>query len=110
MAGARHYKYTERDEDRRLDSLGRLKSENADVTKMILVNGARFEQLMEHNGPSVTEQRKSDEDLDRLKHETAAEQPARLRKGQENRAFLPDVLEAFDFHLVGEEIVDGRPA
>jgi len=33
-----------------LDSLGQVKSENVDVTRMILVNGARFEQLMEHNG------------------------------------------------------------
>ena len=107
-----HYTYMERDEDRRLDSLGQVKSEDVDVTRMILVNGARFEQLVEHNGqlPSATEQRKSDEDLDKLKHETPDEQTARLRKDQENRSFLRDVLEAFDFHLIGEEVVDGRPA
>src|SRR5437016_4708435 len=107
-----HYIYIERDEDRRLDSLGKVKSENVDVTRMILVNGARFEQLMEHNGklPSVKEQRKSDEDLEKLKHETPDERAARLRKDQENRSFLRDLLEAFDFHLIGEEIVGGRPA
>ena len=107
-----HYTYMERDEDRRLDSLGRVKSETVDVTRMILVNGARFPQLMEHNGqiPSAKEQRKSDEDLEKLKHETPVEQTARLNKDQENRSFLRDVLEAFDFHLIGEEIVDGRPA
>ena len=38
------YTYVKRDQDRRLDSQGQLKSENVDVTKMILVNGARFEQ------------------------------------------------------------------
>ncbi len=67
-----HYVYMERDQDRRLDSLGQVKSENVDVTRMILVNGARFEQLMEHNGqlPSATEQRKSNEDLEKLKHES----------------------------------------
>jgi hypothetical protein len=107
-----HYNYMERDEDRRLDSLGQVKSENVDVTRMILVNGVRFEQLMEHNGqlPSAKEQKKSDEDLDKLKHETHAEQTARIRKDQENRSFLRDMLEAFDFHLIGEEVVDGRPA
>jgi hypothetical protein len=107
-----HYTYMERDEDRRLDSLGQVKSENVDVTRMILVNGARFEQLMEHNGqlPSATEQRKSDENLDKLKHETPEEQAVRLRRDQENRSFLRDVIEAFDFHLIGEEVVDGRPA
>jgi len=107
-----HYTYMERDEDRRLDSLGNVKSENVDVTRIILVNGAHFEQLLEHNGklPSVKEQRKSDEDLEKLKHETADERAARLRKDQENRSFLGDLLEAFDFHLMGEEIVGGRPA
>lgn len=107
-----HYTYMERDEDRRLDSLGNVKSENVDVTRIILVNGAHFEQLMEHNGklPSVKEQTKSDEDLEKLKHETPDERASRLRKDQENRSFLRDLLEAFDFHLIGEEIVGGRPA
>jgi len=107
-----HYVYMERDEDRRLDSLGQVKSENVDVTRMILVNGARFEQLMEHNGqlPSAVEQKKSNEDLEKLKHETLAEQIVRIEKDQENKSFLRDLLEAFDFHLMGEEIVDGRPA
>src|SRR6266403_3262223 len=100
-----HYIYVERDEDRRLDSLGQVKSENVDVTRMILVNGARFEQLIEHNGqpPSAAEQRKSNEDLEKLKHETPAEQIVRLEKDQENKSFLRDLLEAFDFHLIGEE-------
>jgi len=107
-----HYTFTERDVDRRLDDLGRLKSENIDVTRMTLVNGARFEQLMEHNGqlPSADEQKKSNKDLEKLKRETPAEQAARLLKTQENRSFLHDLLEAFDFHLLGEELVAGRPA
>src|SRR4029077_9014205 len=96
----------------RLDSLGQVKSESVDVTRMILVNGARFEQLMEHNGqlPSGKEQKKSNAEHDKLKHETMAEKTARLRKDQENRSFLEDVLQAFDFQLVGEEIVGGRPS
>ena len=107
-----HYTFMERDEDRRLDALGQVKSENVDVTRMILVNGIRFEQLIEHNGqlPSAEEQKKNDKDLEKLKHETPEEQAARLRKDQENRSFLRDLLEAFDFHLIGEEIVGGRPA
>jgi hypothetical protein len=107
-----HYTFMERDQDRRLDALGQLKSENIDVTRMILVNGIRFEQLMEHNGqlPSAEEQKKSDKDLEKLKHETPDEQSARLRKDQENQSYLRDLLEAFDFQLIGEENVDGRPA
>jgi len=107
-----HYTYMARDDDRRLNSLGQVKSETVDVTRIMVVNGARFDQLVEHNGqlPSAKEQKQSDDDLDKLKHETPDEQTARLRKDQENRAFLRDVLEAFDFRLVGEEVVNGRPA
>src|SRR6202043_109363 len=70
------------------------------------------EQLMQRNGqlPSAKEQKKRDDDLDRLKHETPEEQTVRLRKDQDNRAFLRDVLEAFDFRLIDEEILGGRPA
>jgi hypothetical protein len=106
------YIYTEHDDDRRLDSLGQVKSENVSLTRMTLFNGVRLEQLMEHNGqlPSAEEQKKIDQDFEKLKHETPAEQTERLRRDQENRSFLRDVVEAFDFHLIGEEVIDGRPA
>lgn len=102
----------ERDDDRRLDARGQIKSENIDVTRMILVNGIRFEQLMKHNGqlPTAEEQKKSDKDLEKLRHETPHEQSARLRKDQENRSYLHDLLEAFDFQLIGEDNIGGRPA
>jgi hypothetical protein len=105
------YIYMERDEDRRLDSAGQVQSQNVDVTKMTLVNGIRFEELIEHNGqlPSADDQKKRDVDIEKLKHETTAEQAERLRKDQENRSFLHVLLDAFDFRLVGEVIVDGRP-
>jgi hypothetical protein len=107
-----HFTYMKRDDDRRFDSQGQVKTENIDVTRMMVVNGARFEQLTEHNGqaPTVAERRKSDEDLDNLKHETPAQHDARLNQDQENMSILHDVLEAFDFQLVGEDSVDGRPA
>jgi hypothetical protein len=105
------YVYVERDEDRRLDSEGKVQSENVDVTRMTLVNGIRFEQLMEHNGqvPTAEDQKKSAQDAEKLKHETPEEQAERLRKDQENRSFLHVLLEAFDFRLVGEETLAGRP-
>jgi hypothetical protein len=104
------YTYVERDQDRRLDSQGQLKSEKVDLTRMILVNGARFEQLVERNGqlPSAEEQKKLDQDFEKLKHETPEERIARLRKEQENRSFLRDVVEGFDFRLLGEEVLEGR--
>ena len=106
------YTYTELDEDQRLDAMGNIKSKNVDFTRMILVNGARFDQLVQHNGqaPSASDQRQIDQDIEKLKHETPAEQAGRLRKDQDNRAFLHDALAGFDFQLIGEDVVDGRPA
>jgi hypothetical protein len=105
------YTFVERDQDRRLDSQGQLKLEKIDVTRMILVNGARFEQLVERNGqpPSAEEQKRLDQDFEKLKHETAQERTARLGKEQENRSVLRDLLEGFDFRLLGEEVLGGRP-
>jgi hypothetical protein len=107
-----HYTYMERDEDRRLDSRGQVKSEDAQVTKMALVNGARFEQVVEDNGhpPTAEEQRTNEEKLDKLEHETPEQRTIRLAKVQDNRTFLGDMLDAFDFELLGEETADARTA
>jgi len=107
------YTYVERDEDRRLDTEGRVKSDDVSVSKTILVNDVPFEQLMEHNGrpPSAEEQRKQKEKLDKLKRETPGQQAERLRRqAEEATSLVREVPKAFDFQLLGEEVVDGRPA
>lgn len=107
-----HYVFTERDEDRRLDSDGKVKSADVDVSKIILIGDASLEQLVERNGrpPSIEEKRKQTEKLDKLMRETRAEQMARLRDQQENRSFIREVPDGFDFQLIGEEVISGRPA
>ncbi len=107
------YTYLERDEDRRLDSEGRVKSEEVDVSRMILVNGVPFEQLVERNGQplSAAEERKQKEKLDKLKRETREKQAERLfNEEQETVSLVREIPKAFDFQLVGEEVVNGRPA
>ena len=66
------YTYLERDESRRRDLAGHLKSEDVDVSRTILVNGIPIEQLVERNGrpPSAEEQRQHKETVERLKRET----------------------------------------
>ena len=107
-----HYTYMERDQDRRLDGLGHVKSENVDITRTIVVHGAPFNQLVEHNGhpPSAEEQSRSGQDFENLEHETPKEQTVRLAGEKESSSFLREVVNAFDFHLIGEETVEGRPA
>jgi hypothetical protein len=84
-----------------------------DVSRTILLNGIPFEQLVEHNGqpPPATEERKQKEKLERLRRETPEERAERLRnEKEETTSLVREVPKAFDFQLVGEEIVDGRQA
>jgi hypothetical protein len=107
-----HYTYTQRDEEKRLDTRGRVKSQDVDVSKVIFVNGAPFEQLVQHNGgiPTAEEKRKQQEKMRKLQTETPSERADRLDKEKQNRAFLREVPEAFDFRFLTEEVVNGRPA
>jgi hypothetical protein len=107
------YTYLQRDEDRRLDSHGLVKSNDVEVSTIIFVNGVPFEQLVEHNGlpPSPAEQRKQKDQLDKLKRETREARVARLRQEEEdNTSLIREVPKAFDFELIGDEVVNGRPA
>jgi hypothetical protein len=107
------YTYMERDESRRRDLDGRMKSEDVDVSRTTLVNGVPYEQLVERNGrpPSAEEERKLKEKLDQLKRETPDQRAERLRKQEEeNTSLVREVPKAFDFQLLGEEAVNGRPA
>ena len=107
------YTYVERDQNQRRGSDGRVKSEDVVVARTILVNRVPFEQLVEHNGqpPSVEEERKQKEKLDKLKRESPEQRAERLRKQQEeSTSLVREVPKAFDFQLVGEEVVNGRLA
>jgi hypothetical protein len=111
--GRLQYTYIERDEDRRLDSEGRVKSEELDVSRTILVNGVPFEHLVERNGqpPPPTEEREQKDKLERLHRETPEQRAERLRKQkEETTSLVREIPKAFDFQLMGEEVVDGRPA
>jgi hypothetical protein len=108
-----HYSYMERDEDRRRDLAGHVKSEDVEVSKTILVNGVPFEQLVERNGqpPSAEQERKQKGKLDKLKRETPEQRVERLRKQEEeNKSIVQEVPKAFDFQVIGEEAVNGRSA
>ena len=108
-----HYTYLEREESRRRDPDGRVKSEEVTVSRSILIDGVPFDQLVERNGrpPSAEEERRQKEDLDKLKRETPQQRADRLRRQEEeNASLVREVPKAFDFQLVGEDVVGGRSA
>ena len=106
------YTHVERDENLRFDSDGRVKSRDVDVSRIILVNGAPFEQLLEHNGRplSAEEEAQQKQKIERQKRETPEDREARLAKERENRSLIRELPAAFDFQVIGEDVVNGRPA
>jgi|SRR6185312_8905906 len=94
----------------------------ADDTKQVEVSqifplcGTPYERLIQKDGHPLTpsEQRKEDRKYEHARREreteTAAEREARIRKYENERAFVNDIPEAYTFKQTGEENVDGRPA
>ena len=108
-----HYTYLKRDASRRRDVDGRMKSEDVEISRTILVNDVPFEQFVERNGqpPSAREEWRQHEALNRLKRETPDQRTERVRQQEEDTASLVrEVPKAFDFQLVGQETINGRPA
>ncbi len=95
-----------------VDSREQMQSEDVDVSTVLLVNGAPCEQLIKHNGQalSAAQQRKQEAALGKLRRETTEERAVRLREEQANRSFIREAPLGFIFRLIGEEVVNGRPA
>jgi len=60
--------------------------------------------------PTAEEERKQKERLEKLKRETPEQRAERLRRQEaESASLVLEVPKAFDFQLVGEDVVNDRP-
>jgi len=88
----------------------------ADVYEVIPLSGTPYDKLVEKDGRPLTpaERRREDEKFEKAarerEKESSEERRERVRKYEDQRSFLSDIPNAYDFHLAGEETVDGRPA
>jgi hypothetical protein len=91
-------------------------TKDVDVSEVIPLAGTPYDRLMLKNGQPLTtaEQRKEDRKYERTlrqrQEETPSEREARIRKYDDQRAFVNDIPNAYTFTLLGEETIDGRPA
>ena len=106
------YTYIQREEELHMDSQGRLKSTDVNVSKAVFVNAGKIDQTVSHNGgpPTADQRRKDQKLLQERRSETPEKRAARLRTEKEDRAYLGEITEAFDFRLLGEQVIQGRPA
>jgi len=115
---ARSYTFSERVELRRLDSLGRLKSEDVRSYDVTLVEGSPYRRLAARDGrplPAGEEQKEQEKlatSIAERREETGAQRTARVatyeKRPEWQRDAWRELPEAFDFRLAGEEVLDGR--
>jgi len=114
----RDYTYIEREEERKLDSNGHVKKVETRTHEVLEVYGEPVERLIAKDDKplSADEAKKQDEKIqkiiDKRKNESESERRKRLEKEekerQEARKFVLEIADAFNFRLVGSEMLDGR--
>lgn len=117
---ARNYAFLEREELRRLDAQGTVKVSEVRTYDVTLPEGTPYRQLVQRDDRSLpaSEEKKERESLARSiaerRQETAAERAKRLTtyEGRPDwqREAWRELLDGFEFRLVGEERLDGHGA
>jgi len=110
------YTYQQRQEERDFDGAGKIKKSETETREIMMLAGRPYERLIARDDKPLSphdvrkEQEKVDRELDRREHMTPADRAKLDKNRQETRKFLSEVPEAFNFRLLGEEQVSGKPA
>lgn len=115
---ARNYTFLERTEQRETDGRGVVKSAKSKTYDVTLLEGSPYRRLIERDGRPLPpkEERKEQEQLQssiRMRRgETEAQRVQRLADYEKSREHqkqtFREVLEAFDFQLLGEDRINSR--
>ncbi len=114
----RDYTYTEREERHHLDGHGAVKKVESRTSEILEIYGEPVERLTAKDDKplSADETRKEDEKIqttiDKRKNESEDDRRKRLQKEEkereEDRKFVLEVADAFNFRLIGSERLGGR--
>jgi len=117
---ARSYTCTQREVEKKLGKHGEVKSTEIRTFDVNFYYGEEYSRLVQKNDQPLTEkdQKKEDEKLEKflakLRNQSDEERAKRAAKEkkqrEEGRAFLRDMVNAYDFTLLGEEKVGGEDA
>lgn len=114
----RDYTYVERQEMRKLNGKGQVKSTETETSDVIDIYGEQVQKLIAKNDKPLSDKdaRKEDEKIQKLidkrKNESDSEGKKRLAKEgkdrEDQRQFVREVADAYNFTFVGIERLDGR--
>jgi hypothetical protein len=116
----RDYTYIEREVQNNLDGKGNKKSTEIKTYEILELYGEQVQRLIEKNDKpldskeAAKEEEKIQKIIDKRKKESEEERRKReekeVKEREEGRKFVREVSDAYDFKLVGTELVGGREA
>ena len=116
----RDYTYIERQEEHKLDGHGTVKKIESRTSEVLEIYGEPVARLTarEDKPLPANEAKKEDEKIqktiDKRKNESEADRRKRVEREEksreEDREFVLEIADAFNFRLVGSEVLDGRDA
>jgi hypothetical protein len=116
----RDYTYIERQVEEKHDGKGNTKSTEVKTYEVLQVYGQQVERLIEKNDKPLSqkdaakEEEKIQKIIDKRKNESEGERRKRDEREQkdreQNRKFVTEIADAYNFRLVGTELVGGRAA
>ena len=114
----RDYTYVDREVENKLDGKGQTKSTEVKTYEILEIYGAPVQRLIEKDDKpldakgSAKEEEKIQKIIDKRKNESEESRRKRLEKEEksreEDRKFVLEVADAFNFKLVGSEVLDGH--
>jgi hypothetical protein len=114
----RDYTYTDREVENKLDGKGAIKSSESKTYEIMELYGEPVERLIAKNDKPLSgkdaakEEEKIQKLADKRKNESEEERTKRQaeeeKQREKNREFVREVADAFDFRLVGSEMLNGR--
>src|SRR5258708_5829507 len=116
----RDYTYIDRETQNNLDGKGKTKSTEVKTYEILEIYGAPVQRLIEKDDKpldakeAAKEEEKIQKILDKRKNESEEDRKKReekeIREREDNRKFVREVADAYDFKLVGSEEIGGREA
>jgi hypothetical protein len=112
----KNYTYQERAEVREYNTKGKLTKTEIETHEILILEGQPYEKLIGRNDQPLSskdaakEEKKMDKEVDKRKQQSAAEKAKLDKERLEEQKYLREFTDAFDFKVIGEEAVSGKPA
>jgi len=114
----RDYTYIQREEERKVNSQGEVQSTESRTSEVMMLFGSQVNRLIAKNDKplsakaSTKEEERIQKVIEKRRNETEQQRNKRLQQErkdhEEGRQWVREISEAFNFHLVGIEMIEGR--